>query len=377
MAATFAQALSNIRRGNGGPGASPNAPRTSKLGVSEMLAMRGRGGPDMSLVTDAKTHQRLTNDEATARSPRGGYQINIPSSTGFEGSRHGGSERHPTHGYSFENQGGAGDYVRRNGGISPKMPSLLNDLYLNQPGRTMGAYDQLQSQKAMDEADPAAGYMADQAGVAGARGNDAKAAFYQGMLDDYLARQQASGTGGTTGAGSDAGTANGAGDVAGIPEDTYHYPGEKRTDAGGNVWQWDEQSGRGNLIQRAPTVVEGLQMRHAAQQPSTNWEAGNNLGEGILHTQYGDASVAQANAPTNAAPGATFDNAQGSSLGGVQFQRPGRQTAEDFFQDAANRQGQENKYAAPAPGYGGVKDNPQNWGRYESAMKAKNRLKMG
>jgi hypothetical protein len=55
-----------------------------KLSVPEMMAERERGGPQMSLVKDANG-RRLTNAEARARMPAGGYVINTGSGLGGGG----------------------------------------------------------------------------------------------------------------------------------------------------------------------------------------------------------------------------------------------------------------------------------------------------
>lgn len=345
----------------------------AKLSVSEILASRDRGR-GMSTITDAITGKKLTEAEAKARMPAGGYKVNLLGSAGYGnggGGHHGGNyqePRKPIHGYSFAQQGGADDYVRKNGGISPPRKSLLNDLYLNQPGKTMGAFDKLQSQKAMDQSDPASAFFVDQAAQAQSQGLHDQADFFRSMLEDQLAQQQAAkaGTAAATGA-----VTGGAGVQDGYQ--SYHSPGEKRSDAAGNVWQWNEAAKHGEMITPAappPTFMDTYNAQKATMSPPPVWDPTDNLGEGTLHTQYGDASVSQA------APGgpsqATFTNQQGSGLGGVNFPgQQGTQNAEEFFQGAANRQGP-NKFAVPSPGYAGTPSNA--WGAYSRAMAAKKSL---
>lgn len=54
---------------------APRLPMNRKLSVSEMMAMRQAGGPNMSGITDAATKQRLSLTDAAARMPKGGYQV--------------------------------------------------------------------------------------------------------------------------------------------------------------------------------------------------------------------------------------------------------------------------------------------------------------
>lgn len=282
-----------------------------------------------------------------------------PGTKGYRGSGH-------SEGYSFQNQGTGADKIREWGGLSPPRASLLNDLYRNQPGQTMGAYDRLQSQKAMDETDPNSAFFADQAGVAQGQGNFSKAAFMRQMLQDRLAMQQA----------GNMGTANGAGDVVGAasgpvaPE--YHRPGEQRYDNAGNMWRWDEKAGRGVNLGGGITAAD---MMPEAEQPLAG------PGGGSIETPYGGADVTDQPIPT------TFTNAHGSAgPGGVQFTGPrmGRQTAEEFFGDRADFTHEPNAYAAPSPGYDGRRaaygfgqnkgGNSKAWGAYHAAMASKKKL---
>lgn len=277
-------------------------------------------------------------------------------------------------GYSAENQGTGADKIRKWGGLSAPRPSLLNELYRNQPGKTMGAFDRLQSQKAMDETDPNAAFFADQMAVASGAGNWEKAAFMQQMLQDHLAMKQAGG-GGAGGGTPPGSTMTGDGGAPGGR--AYFRPGETRSDAAGNIWQWNEQLGRGELITKAPTMADVR-----AENEIGLWEPDAAfLGDGTLHTPFGTASVTQTDTPT------TFDNGHGSSLGGVNFTGPntGRQSASEFFQNAADFQRRENTYAVPSPGYNGratagfgEMGNPGNskaWQHYNRAMDTKKKLK--
>ncbi len=279
-----------------------------------------------------------------------------PGTRGYEGSGH-------SYGYSAQNQGTADDKFRQWGGMSPPRASLLNDLYRNQPGQTMGAFDKLQSRKAMDEADPNSAFFADQMGVAGGAGNTSKAAFMQQMLQDRLAMQQASGG---------VGTANGAGDASDWVGDTVAaLPGGPPQAAPiaktGPLHSWEEARGVAPIAQQQPA------------EPT--WVGGENLGEGNLYTPYGTASVSQDAIPT------TFTNAHDSAgPGGVHFTGPkmGRQTAREFFGDRADFTHEPNAYATPSPGYDGRRaaygygqnkgGNSKAWGAYHAAMAAKKKL---
>lgn len=67
--------------------APPQAPQGgAKLSVSQMMGMQNRGGPNMSLLTDAKTGQRLSNQESENR---GGF-FSPGWNTGGMGHRGGG-----------------------------------------------------------------------------------------------------------------------------------------------------------------------------------------------------------------------------------------------------------------------------------------------
>lgn len=218
----------------------------------------------------------------------------------------------------------------------------------------------------MDEADPNSAFFADQIGVAGAQGNFDKAAFMQQALQDRLAMRQA----------GNMGTANGAGDVAGVDTGTgapeYHAPGEQRYDSAGNLWQWDEQAGHGVNLGGGITAAD---MMVEEEQPLAG------PGGGAMETMYGTAEVTDQPIPT------TFTNAHGSAgPGGVQFTGPkmGRQTAGEFFGDRADFTHEGNAYAAPSPGYDGRRaaygygqnkgGNSKAWGAYHAAMAAKKKL---
>ncbi len=338
------------------------------------------GRPSYDLKDYAGIHNpRMdgTMNVTDARNAGGNVMEWLPSTGAGPGSRGYRGEGH-IQGYSAARQGTAADKFREWGGMSPPRASLLNELYRNQPGKTMGAWDRLQSQKAMDEADPNAAWMADQIGVAQGKNQFDKASLMQAMLQEHLAQKQGGGvspTWGPSGPGAAAGVANGAADVPTAPE--YRRPGEQRYDSAGNLWRWNEQLQRGEMIGAGPTAEDAA--RDAANQM---WQPGENLGEGILDTPYGEASVQQT---TPGGPSQmTVDNGQGSSLGGAMFPGvQGRQSAAEFFQGAANRQGP-NKFAEPEPGYGGTKavagfgepspGNSKLWSAYNSAMAKKKML---
>lgn len=341
---------------------------SGRLSVADIMAsnMRGR---DMSLVTDARTKQRLSNTEAQSRMPRGGFQIDIRDSVGF------GGRRSPIRGYSGQNQGTGADYIRQNGGLSAQRPSLLNELYRNQPGITLGAHDRLQLGQQLDRQDPIASFYADQMGVAQGQGNFDKAGYMQAMLQDSVAQRMAGSdpfaqTAARNNAVFGGGTQNaGAGTGAGAALTPWDFA-KAASSAGAN------QAGFTSEIMAANSAM--LQEQADRERMGTMWEPardaqGEILGEGTLHTPYGTASVNQ-NRVIGGPSQATFDNPHGSSLGGVNFPGyQGRFTAEEMFQDTANRTGQENKYAVPAPGFGGRKSNA--WSAYEAAMATKNKLK--
>lgn len=350
-------------------------PRPTK--ISDILQHKAL--PGMSSLIDPRTGRRFTQQEADARMPVGGYQINLEGSTGFDkrrgsGGGSGGDGGSRIKGYSFQNQGSAADYFRENGGMSAPKPSLLNAHYLNQPGQTMGAFDRLQAQKAMDETNPVAGFFADQAGAAEGQDNFGKADFFQNMLQNELAQQTAFPGAGAGGAPAPAGGAGYpmAGNEAQAPL-PYNRPGETRQDEEGNTWRWNEQAGRGELIRT------NFADRYAAQQeqspagaPQGTFVGGeDDLGEGTYYAPFGEASVGFDAQPT------TFNNAHGSALGGVNFTGPQRpnQSAADFFQDRADFSGQGNRFAAPSPGYGGTKDNSASWQNYRKVMAQKDKLK--
>lgn len=359
-------------------------PRPTKY--SDIL--QHRAIPGMSKIRD-KSGRLLTQAEADARIPVGGFPMQAGGGGGGGGGGFGGGSGSRSRagtdggsrikGYSFQNQGTAADYFRENGGMSAPKPSLLNQFYLNQPGVTMSAYDRLQAQKAMDETNPVAGFMADQAAVAEGQDNFGKADFFQNLLQDEVAQQAAfpgAGEGAAAGwAGAEAAAAGGG---AGIPMEAseapppYYPPGETRQDEQGNTWRWNQNTGRGEMIRT------NFADRYAAQQeqfppgvPRGTFVEGDDLGEGTTYGPYGTASVTQDAQPT------TFMNGHGSALGGVNFTGPqtGMQSAADFFQNRADFSGQGNRYAVPAPGYGGTKDNSASWENYRRVMATKDKLK--
>lgn len=378
--------------GGGGPaGPAVSMPRARPTGsLQEAIAQRhapysrADAMPLSAYLTghNPRTDATMNVSDAT----NAGYQVQPwapssgagPGSRGYRGSGH-------IQGYSDESQGTGADYIRQNGGLSAPKPSLLNDFYLNQPGVTQGAFDRLQAQKAMDETDPIASFYQNKSAVASGARDYGQAGFWQQMLQDQLAQRQAMNSSGSLAGGmiirrnpdgSTSGMSDlGEGDGVGTP--AYHAPGETRFDPSGNEWRWNESSGHGDLIRRAPTFADTLRMRQQAEAPQTTWEEGANLGEGILHTQFGDTGVHQGASADIAPTGATFTNGQGSAgPGGVQFTgRRGTQSAVDFFRDAANRQGA-NRFSQPEPGFQGIPmtQGSPSWRAYESAMSAKKAL---
>jgi hypothetical protein len=354
------------------------SPLDRKMTVSEMVASRGHG-PNDSNIIDPLTGKRYTMDEALALMPQGGYSINLGGSVGFSG--RGGGSRGSSSGGGSRGTGyqeerppagpaplarTAADYIRERGGMSTPLPSLLNEGYLNQPGVTQGTFDRLQSQKAMDQADPVAALYANKSQTA----TGPQAAFWQSMLQDQLARRTAEGAGGNVAAdaAADAAAVDGATYEGGAPE--YHAPGETRQDEQGNTWRWNEQAGRGEMVRTS--FADAYAMRPPEGVPRGTFVAGEDLGEGQYFGPYGTASVTQNEVPT------TFTNGHGSALGGVQFTGPqmGTQSAAEFFSDNADFSGRANKYAAPSPGYGGnpLKPNTPAWAAYDRAMKSKRLL---
>jgi hypothetical protein len=284
-------------------------------------------------------------------------------SAGGGGNQGGGAER-PQGGPAPLARTGA-DYIRERGGLSTPLPSLLNEGYLNQPGVTQGAFDRLQSQKAMDQADPVAALYANKSQTS----TGPQAEFWQQMLQDQLARRTAEMGGGAWNApAADAMAVDGATYEGGAPE--YHAPGEERQDAQGNTWRWNEQQGRGELVRTS--FADAYAMRPPPGVPRGTFVAGEDLGEGQYFGPYGEASVTQDEVPT------TFTAGHGSRLGGVNFTGPqmGTQSAAEFFQDNADFSGRANKFSAPSPGYGGnpLRPNTPSWQAYERAMRSKKLL---
>jgi hypothetical protein len=289
-------------------------------------------------------------------------------SAGGGGNQGGGAER-PQGGPAPLARTGA-DYIRERGGLSTPLPSLLNEGYLNQPGVTQGAFDRLQSQKAMDQADPVAALYANKSQTS----TGPQAEFWQQMLQDQLARRTAEMGGGAWNApAADAMAVDGATYEGGAPE--YHVPGETRQDAQGNTWRWNEQQGRGELVRTS--FADAYAMRPPPAQTST-FIPGENLGEGDLYSEFGTGSVEQG-APFGSQPSsASFTNGHGSSMAGVQFPGPryGAQSAADFFSDRADFVGEANRFASPSPGYGGnpIRPNTPSWQAYSRAMEKKRLL---
>jgi hypothetical protein len=197
-----------------------------------------------------------------------------------------------------------------------------------------------------------------------------QAEFWQQMLQDQLARRTAEMGGGAWNApAADAMAVDGATYEGGAPE--YHAPGETRQDAQGNTWRWNEQAGRGEMIQKAPTFAELYDMQQEAQKPQYTY-TGNNIDEGAMYGPYGEGSVTHDEVPT------TFTNAHGSALGSMNFTGPqmGTQSAAEFWQDAADYKRHDNRFASQSPGYGNnpLRPNTPSWAAYDRAMKAKKLL---
>lgn len=291
------------------------------------LAMRDRGGANMSVIKDMYG-RRLTNEEAAQRMPVGGYRINtMGGGGGYQGRGH-------------INAHIGAPMGPRTGPLSPDYGAYFGGLNeFNQNQQTMGEYDRLQNRAAMDRQDAIGSRMAQQQRAAIMSGDYETAAQFSDALNDRIAQRIAA-QGGNVGA-----APTSAVSAPPAQQDMYHAPGEKKTDAQGNVWRWNQATGHGEMIEKAPTLSD------VTPPPIGTWMGGENLGEGTLYTPYGTASVTQGPRKSPA----TFTDAQGyMAPGGVYVSpTPRVEEAEDFFQGAADRQRRRNRFAQPGEGYGG------------------------
>lgn len=359
---------------------SPGTP-TSKRGQTErvqrnMMPKMAHGGtmhPFQPFIAGDPKKDGKANPEAIIPGPDGTHVIPLKDLPKMAY----GTERPRTQGYSFRNQGTAADKFRQWGGMSPPKESLLNGFYLqNNPGY-ISPNQQLQNQQSQDFADPQGAFYANKAAVAQGSGNYDQADFWRAMLQQQMAQRiSAQGGGGGNWEQAQQGANESPWDFAarrnsgGAPPPSqqsqnapYFSPGETRFDQQGNKWRWNQQLGRGEMIDRGPTIAD-------ATPQSGTYVAGENVGDVTMYNPYGTASVTHSPTPT------TFTNGQGSAGPGIQFSgQRGTQTASDFFQGAANRQGVDNKYAVTEPGYGGKPSTGAGWTAYNSAMETKKRLK--
>jgi hypothetical protein len=223
-----------------------------KLSVSEMIALRERGGPSMSNVSDADGNV-LSQSQAFARMPSGGYQIGGGSVSGGRGRGYGGYAQPPRQPVGTLGVGG-GIPTSQSGRMRLAMqsnPYLAPDQAW--AGAEKPAYQQASDDFRRDAMKPRYGTMLPTGGGSGGSGfRSSIAGFANGTRDSGPKPQVAVvGERGPEVMVVPANSAiipsladSGFGPTA-FDEMTGGASMEPRMDAEGNVWRYDQEQGRG------------------------------------------------------------------------------------------------------------------------------------